>query len=496
MGKKVIEISINANMARFISGNQPILNEVYEECKVRHPNAFYLMRSTKGRWDGFVKYINGNGQFKIGLLPFVVSRLEEKGCVVKIKDVRIKNEIKPIVPTVVGKFTLRDSQVEAVRRIINNKICGTSFRVGVLNNATNYGKTLVMMALHEAFGRKLKTLILLNNAKIFSQMKKGVKDYLPGENIKFIQGKDKTFGNFNVGMVQTISRNIKSLQKELSQIDILLVDECDGADNKTYITVITHCYNAIVRVGLSGSIYLSKLKKDIVKNMNLRSLFGDELMIVSKRELMDQGISAEVKAKICLGNNPNTPGDNSSHQDTLLPWLEFFKKYVIDNEEAHELSLQRTIKNIRLHKRFPALIVVRYISHCKNLYKYYKKFLANDYTISMMHHQTKNGEQILEDFANGKIDILIITLIVKRGLNLPKARYMQNASGINSDEGIIQLLGRMERKEKGSKKISYFDDMYYYGKYLLRHSNHRVNYLIKQKIKVRNLIPKNLTKHH
>lgn len=86
---------------------------------------------------------------------------------------------------------------------------------------------------------------------------------MPGEDIQFIQGKNLKFGNFNVGMVQTMSQKIKEIRNELSKIDIVLVDEADVADNKQFKTVLSYLYNVRIRLGLSGSIYMSKLKRTL-----------------------------------------------------------------------------------------------------------------------------------------------------------------------------------------------------------------------------------------
>lgn len=62
-------------------------------------------------------------------------------------------------------------------------------------------------------------------------------------------------------MVQSLAGNINRYQKFLSEIDMVLIDEADVIDNKTYKTVIQHLYNSRVRVGLSGTLYMSDLKR-------------------------------------------------------------------------------------------------------------------------------------------------------------------------------------------------------------------------------------------
>ena len=139
------------------------------------------------------------------------------------------------------------------------------------------------------------------------------------------------------------------------------------------------------------------------------------------------------------------------------------------------------------YNRLPAIIVTRFIEHAESLYKYYTNHPElKDYNIRVIDHTSKNRESIINQFAQGKIDVLITTYIIKRGINLPLAVYLQNAAGSDSEEDISQICGRMERTFKGKKK-SYLDDMYYYGQYLERHSKHRINYYIRTGMKVINL---------
>lgn len=348
----------------------------------------------------------------------------------------------------------------------------------IANGFINHN-TLLMSAIHECFQRKLRTLVIINNSQIFAQAKKEYREYLPGEDIQFIQGKNLKFGNFNVGMVQTMSQKIKEIRNELSKIDIVLVDEADVADNKQFKTVLSYLYNVRIRLGLSGSIYMSKLKKDLIHNMNLRSFFGDEIHIITKQDMVKKGYSTPVIIKITEGNshNPHLVADG---------WLDTFKKAVIEDPVAKKKSAERVLYNIK-YNRLPAIIVTRFIEHAESLYKYYTNHPElKDYNIRVIDHTSKNRESIINQFAQGKIDVLITTYIIKRGINLPLAVYLQNAAGSDSEEDISQICGRMERTFKGKKK-SYLDDMYYYGQYLERHSKHRINYYIRTGMKVINL---------
>lgn len=238
--------------------------KLYDELSIKHPQAFYLMRKVRG-WDGKVHFLNKYGVFKIGMLPRVYQMLKEYGLKIKIIDTRRPIPKAKIVKNI-GNYSLRKEQLQALENILKYKIADIPFHIGVVNAAVNFGKSLLMSSLYYSYGRELKTLLITQDADWLRQSQKEFKQYLPDEDITFIQGsKVENWSNFSIGMVQSISRNIKKYQNELAKVDMVLVDEADLAGSKMYQTVLTHLYNTRVRIGLSGTIYMSNLAKDKLK---------------------------------------------------------------------------------------------------------------------------------------------------------------------------------------------------------------------------------------
>lgn len=439
-----------------------------------------MYQKGNSRWDGYIKYISQRGTFKIGLLAKVVESLNALGESVKVIDKRVKfngKNVTPVIPSVVGDLTLYPRQKKSLEKLLFNKVCGVPFTVGCGDLAVGFGKSVLFAAIHEAYQRKLKTLLLLNDSDLFNQFKREIPPMLPGEDISFIQGgpKSNRMGNFNVAMVQSLSRNLKAYSHMLSQIDICLIDEADIIDNNTYKNVIEQLYNTQVRIGLSGTIYMSKLKKDLVHNMNVMSFIGPKLDIVTLKDQMKSGRATPVVVKIVPVPMVSL---SSTYQDEYMD-------NVVYNKKAHQVSWDR-IKYNAMQGRFPMLIVTKIIDHSKALYEFLRErneAMGNPYTIAQVDHTTSNRKDILENFRLGKIDILVSTTIISRGKNFPTLKYLQNAAGMNSNEKSIQILGRLVRKHE-SKSKAYLDDLAYQGTYLSRHSKHRVRYYKKEKLKV------------
>lgn len=471
----MITITIkNCNVCE-LSGPAKFTNRLYNIFRIKHPDAWHIqMYSRVNNWDGYVKYISDYGQFGIGLLNKVYQECIKTGQKVKIIDQRPKLGITPEVPNQLGDKLLREVQKKALEKILFNKVGDTPFIICASDLAVNFGKTLIFCGLHEAFKRKLKTVLLLNSSDLFNQFKTEIPQLLPGEDIAFIQGsKCNNWGNFNVCMVQSLSANIKKYQKFLSEVDMVLIDEADVIDNKTYKTVIQHLYNSRIRVGLSGTIYMSQLKKKLVHNMNIMSFIGDKVNEVKLAEMVKKGYSTPIVCKMIYA-----PFKYSGNDDYPTE----YKEVITNNVKAYELSLRRTKFNLR-YNRLPMLIVCKFIDHCEKLYKYYTKHLGDKYTIQYVHHNTKGRDEILRQFRNGEIDILIATTIISRGQNFPKLKYLQNTASMDSNEKSLQILGRLARTHM-SKKKAYLDDLVFPGNYLKRHGNHRKNYYLKEKLKV------------
>lgn len=465
--------------------------KLYQEFSVRHPNAFYLRTRQRGmqNWDGKIHYINKHGEFKIGFLPAVYEKCIEYGIKPKVVDMRKPlPKVKKVV-TKIGKYKLRPEQEKAVKAIISNQVGNSLFQIGVLDYTVNAGKTLIMSSLYLSYKRQLKTLLITNDSDWLNQAREEFKQYLPGEDITFVQGKVLNWSNFTIGMVQSISRNMRFYQQELSKIDMVLVDEADQGGSKQYQNVLTRLFNTRVRIGLSGTIYMSKLDKDKVKNMNLEGFFGKVVAEFKLKDSIKKGYSTKTIVKMV----PSRPW-YGNWESEFVTYKDIYDDSITLNRYAKRMAYARLKWNIN-QGRYPALVVCKHIAHCENLYKFFKKKLGDAYNLSYVHVNTpsKLRQQIMKDFREGKIDILVSTTIIARGKNFPKLRYLLNAASMNSQEKSIQFLGRLVRTDESKNKV-YLDDLHYPGNYLSRHGRHRKQYYQKQELKV--ILLEKLWKNH
>jgi len=467
----MILISINNNKCR-LQGGAIQLKAIQKDFKIRNPNAFFIRKkcSMERGWDGMINYITDSYYFKIGLLRQVCNWFDEHKVKYEFEDNRRPFDIKPKVPKQIGEISLtgdRQYQYDSIKALVDNNINGLPYNMGVMDAATNAGKTIIMAGIYLAYKRNIPAIVLLKDGDLFNQFLKEIPELIGKEDFGYVRGKDIKWNKFTIVMVQTISRDIKKYQNELTKFGMALVDEADEADSKSYKDIITRLYNCSIRVGLSGSIYMSKLAKDKPKNQNLRSFFGEVLIKITKKDMVEMGHSTPVIVKIHPGSD--------------------FKPIKGDFQLEYQTNItnntNRAIKGLELLKhnikfgRLPALIICRYHEHINLLYEIYEKALGKKYVVRYVHGgtETKYRKKLLEDFRVGKIDILISSFIIKRGKNHPLIKYIQNAAASDSQETISQIMGRGERKHESKKKY-HLDDFMDEGAYLKRHSKHRIVY--------------------
>jgi ATP-dependent helicase IRC3 len=462
MASKVI-ININ-NQKGHLRGPQGLLIRVREAMKVRNPNAFFVRQYMKPGWDGKQDYITEAGYFATGLLDQVIKKIEEFGGKWEIEDNRMKEPFPDTLPSnkQMG-FELRGYQKEAVESVITHEVGGIKFPRAIIGAATNAGKTYIIAGLYKAI--KLPTLVLINNSELYNQ---GVNSDFPalvGKDLGYLQGKNYKSGDFMVAMVQTLVIRVKNnpkFKRELvAKYRAIIVDECDLANNATYKSILQMFFMTYIRVGLSGSVLVSDLAKYRIKNQNIRGFFGPLSYEIKNLELIDKGVSSIVKVRILPGNSTaEEPGDLD---------LEY-ELGITKNKKRNGLILKR-IKYHLLREENHFLIICRYKKHVAILYKLLSKNLP-DQNVSWAHGDRKDRKQVIADFKSGKINVLVASLIIRRGMNFPLMQVMFNASGGDAPEHALQLIGRATRKHE-SKPHCYYYDFHDEGYYLKRHSKHR-----------------------
>jgi len=475
-----LRLLIDNNKSRIV-GKRKTIHKLHTHPKLRlkHPKYFFSVAWRRRQWDGYVKYVTETGSFSTGLLNQVIDVLKEQNIKYVLEDQRTHFKDIRMVKRLGGKDA-RPYQLEALRMLINNEYEGLKYIRGILNEATNSGKNLIAAGLIKCFSNKRRWLFLIDNSEIYDQAIEELQELLPDESIGYYRGKKIKWERIMVCMVQSLGNGtkIRTVQKWLQGVDGVIVDECDTTmPKKPCKKILTYCHEAPIRVGLSGTPLCSK---DKTRNQEILAFFGPIIHTTTNKQLVEWGYSSKPHITIIEGNTEHRyPGDYNME----------YQKGIIKNKKRNKKIWRRVAKRIK-QERSPVLILIKNHAHIKYLMETCPAEIQDNYTIKSVHHETPNRKAIFAAFKKGKIPILISSMIIRRGKNLPLIRYLCNAAGGDSEANVLQILGRSLRKEAGVKEEVWLDDFWDIGKYLRRHSFHRVQYYKKQGFPVKELYKK------
>ena len=487
----MLKIEINNNRG-LLNCNLKTLLKVREHLKLKHPNAYYLRVNghvPKG-WDGCLHYITESGVFDIGMLPMIVEYLDSRKLDITWVDNRnFKFDIK-LSPYLPGGQQLRSYQMEAIEAVLSNKLARRNkllFPQGILFAATNAGKTMIAAGIHNSVrfkGRSPRTVLLLNQSDLFHDACRDIPKILGDSEVGYMQGNRIKWGNFMICMVPTLRSRLNVLGDKMSSYDIVIFDECDTAAAKTNLRVVKTFYNAAIRVGMSGSVGVGGKSRTKVKDRAVNRLFGDIVYTIKNSELIDMGVSSQVDIQIHAGSmRPGIKGD----------YREEYSNSIIRNKQRNNSILERVKHHIE-EGNTPMLVITPRHKHIRILYRRIKELVGDKYRVEMVYHTTKERKEIQLRFANGEIDILVGSYILKRGKNFPLMKALINAGSGDSSSNVLQILGRALRSHK-SKSLTYVDDFWDTGEYLRRHSLHRYQVYKKENLPLKIMFNKKLLTH-
>lgn len=440
----------------------------------RKPGAFFSRAFRLRQWDGYIRFIDNRGHIPTGKVPQLIEYVKDK-LNKDIDIIDIREDIKPPkkIPKRLGDLVLRKNQRDSIRAIVNNTLPdGTYFPRGIVKAATNAGKTLICAGIHKAYN--LKTLFIINSKDLYQEAMSELPKYIPGEFGWISSDHGIKWADFMVVMVKTGLNKMDNLAPKLAKYKVVLVDECDLSTSETYKKFLQHTYNAPIKIGLSGSALVDLRKTKQEKNEKIRGQFGDIISEITNKQQMDKGYSSKVIVNIWQGNEDvKIKGDFRAE----------YELGIIRSKARNNKVLRRVRRHIEMD-RTPILIIVKNHAHIEELFKPLEK-LAKKYgkNADWVHHKKKGRFDISKQFKEGNIDILLGSYILKRGKNFPLMKALINASGGDSMENTLQILGRATRAHS-SKDKTFLDDFHDEGAYLKRHSNRRFRVYRDEKLKV------------
>jgi superfamily II DNA or RNA helicase len=350
---------------------------------------------------------------------------------------------------------LRDYQDEAL------ELCISRGR-GIVHHATGAGKTIVMAKLIEQLGL-LPTIVIVPTINLLLQTEEELTKFLGEQYVGIIGDKQFNPQTVTISTVQSLWSRLKSEDPAIRTVakycQALLIDEAHhiniAGKNKVQNTYfqIAQLIDAYFRIGFTATPGdEGSLEREL-----LTAATGGVLHHISSSNLIKRGLLTrpviEVYKVDCL--------------QRYSDWPIAYKENILKNNYRNNLIIRLAQQFSRKGKS--VLIVVTRVEEHGNI--------LNDLIEEavFMSGKTPSDErkQILEDFSNKTIKILIST-VVNEGVNIPSMDVIIMAGGGKSNKQTIQRVGRALRKSENKENARIIDFYDNDGGMLLKHSKARL----------------------
>lgn len=274
----------------------------------------------------------------------------------------------------------------------------------------------------------------------------------------------------------------------LNTIKVLMCDEIQTAASDGYQRVVNSMNNLRMALGFTGTI-----PKEPERALKIRALFGETLVNVNNKEMIERGFSTNIKIKFLDYNYPHDLQARVERelainrvpkaQQSLMRYQYAYREGIIDNQNRNELVAKLAIKLAKDEQKkgtkLATLIIVNSIEHGENIVKEIDKLnLTNEVDYDFIHGDSsqEERERAFKELGEGKTQILVASKIIEAGIDLPFLKNLIYCSGGKSYVSVLQRLGRLLRLGKGKKECIVYDIVDRQHSLLYEHAKKRLKY--------------------
>lgn len=248
----------------------------------------------------------------------------------------------------------------------------------------------------------------------------------------------------------------------LKKINLLIADEAHKTSSDSYYAVMRNC-PAFFRFGGSGT----PLKRTDGADLKLIAATGPIIYSVRNKDLIERGVSNKVEIHLVRIEKPVL--------DKKTPYQTVYKEGITNNIYRNRMLCQLAFYYTEQKRQ--VLMLVKEIAHGKAL----DERLWTFKTQSFVTHQFINGKEpsdvrnkALDDFRKGELRVLISSVILDEGVDLPSIDVLILAGSGRSTIKTLQRIGRGLRKGGSTDTLIVIDTVDFQHRYLLEHSYQRL----------------------
>ena len=444
--------------------------ELSDHFQFEVPGAKYMPAVKRRYWDGKIRlYSPGTGEIYCGLFDYLTDYLEEKGYDYKVVEDKYygrPNEVEEYV-TPEGTaafiralripFKIRDYQLRGIYTAIK-------FRRKLLLSPTGSGKSLIIYALVRwHLLKKREILIIVPTVSLVEQLYKDFIEY--GWNVRDvhkIMGGVEKYTDQPV-VISTWQSIYKEPKKFFERFDVIIGDEAHQYKAKSLTGILTKCYDAKYRVGLTGTLDGMEAHQLV-----LEGLFGRVDRVTKTVELMKQGHLTPLRVRVVLLRHGWVPFD---HYQQEMEYL------------CMHTRRSSFITNLALDLKGNTLVLFNYIEkHGEPLWEMINNKVSKDRKIFFIHGGVDAVErEEARAICEREKDAIILASYgtFSTGINIRNLHNVIFASPSKSRVRNLQSIGRVLRKGDNKAQAVLYDiaddcskDHQY--NYTLRHLSERI----------------------
>lgn len=349
-------------------------------------------------------------------------------------------------------LVLRDYQSDAIKKVLLCLKNGIKRPAVVL--ATGGGKTVVMSHLIPRIqgpSTRKKTLVLAHKEELVRQIAQTLRRVNPNLEIAIDMQKQKPTSSADiiVGSVPTLVRLTRLSMYDPSEYKAIVLDECHHATATSWMKILDYFGALEEDLELITLGFTATLER--ADGMSLGTVFQEIayerslLTMIEQHELCDARFLS-IKLDMTLSDVPVYAGD--------------YKQAELDrrvNTDEVNLQLARAYKEVKRQLGLKSTLVFCVsVEHCKTLCGVLQ---AQGVNAQYVYGDTVKHERraILEDFKNGKIEVLCNVLVFTEGTDIPNIDSLILARPTKSRPLLTQMIGRGLRLHHGKEHCHIID---------------------------------------
>jgi superfamily II DNA or RNA helicase len=413
------------------------------------------------RWKGYGKsaadtvrlYDRVDDTYPAGFTSMLVKAAIDHGFAVRVEDARIKphSAVLPLPPG------LRDYQAET---------CATGLRRtrGVVWAATGAGKTQIAMGWVES--TPVRWLFLVNQTQLGLQARDRYRSFCGQEAGVIAEGEwrpDRAPHGLTVATFQSLYAKLKHpastpeyqlAAQFLAGIQGLIVDECHVLPADSFRKVLDYTPEAYYRLGLSAT----PLSRGDRKAMHLIGCLGSVIHRIPARTLIEAGILAKPVIRF-----------KTHHQvSDRATWQGAYNEIIAKGKPRNQLVCRLAELAAK-----PCVVFVKDLDQGQWLTRALTKAgHAVEYVDGKT--PTKQRQAMVTRLERGDTDILVASVVMNQGIDVPQLRSVVIAAGGSSTIAALQRVGRGMRRVPGKDTVEVWDIKDTGNKWLERHTRERM----------------------